>query len=51
MTTYLNDPNDRVDLSAQFSTLPDGTTYLDQYVLDARAKQIRIKTTNFGHTK
>jgi hypothetical protein len=38
-------------LNAQFSTLPDGTSYLDQYVLEARAKQIRIKTTSFGHTK
>jgi len=51
VTTYLNDPNDRVDLNAQFATLPDGTSYLDQYVLEARAKQIRIKTANFGHTK
>ena len=51
VTTYLNDPNDRVDLNAQFSTLPDGTSYLDQYVMEARAKQIRIKTANFGHTK
>jgi hypothetical protein len=51
VTTYLNDPNDRIDLNAQFATLPDGTSYLDQYVLEARAKQIRIKTANFGHTK
>ncbi len=51
VTTYLDDPADRVTLTAQFSTLPDGTNFLEQYVLDASGKQIRIKTVNFGHHK
>ena len=29
--------------------LSDGTNFLEESVLDATAKQIRIKTTNFGH--
>jgi hypothetical protein len=51
VSTYLDDQNDAVSLVANFSNLPDGTNYLEQSILDAKAKQIRIKTTNFGHKK
>jgi hypothetical protein len=46
--TYLHDSNDRVSLDVTFSSLDDGVTYMAESVLNATAKQIQIKTTNFG---
>jgi len=51
VATYLDEPADAVTLVANFSSLADGTSYLEQSVLDAKAKEIQIKTTNFGHKK
>jgi len=51
VTTFLDAPSDRVTLNAQFSTLPDGTNFLEEYELDARGKEIHIKTANFGHSQ
>jgi hypothetical protein len=51
VNTYLDEPSDRVVLNAQFSTLSDGTNFLEEYELDARRKEIHIKTANFGHSK
>lgn len=51
VATYLDDQSDAVSLVANFASLVDGTNYLEQSVLDAKAKQIQIKTTNFGHKK
>lgn len=49
VSTYLDSPGDRVTLEALFSALPGGVNYMEQSVLDAAAKEIQIKTTNFGH--
>jgi hypothetical protein len=51
VATYLDEPKDTVTLNAHFSSLPDGTNFLEESVLDAKAKEIRIKTINFGHRK
>ena len=51
VATYLYDQQDAVNLSARFSSLPDGVNFLEESLLDATAKQIQIKTTNFGHKK
>jgi len=51
VATYLDTPDDAVTLSATFSSLADGTNYLEQSVLKGTAKQIQITTTNFGHHK
>jgi len=51
VATYLDDQKDAVTLVANFSSLADGTNFLEQSVLDAKAKQIQVKTTNFGHKK
>lgn len=51
VNTYLDDPKkDVVTLTNQFAGLPDGTNYLQQTVLDAIGKQIKITTTNQGHS-
>jgi hypothetical protein len=49
--TYLDEPKDTVTMDARFSSLPDGTNFVEQSVLDASAKQIQITTTNFGYQK
>jgi len=51
VNTYLDDPKkDIVTLTNQFASLPDGTNYLQQTVLDATGKQIKITTVNQGHS-
>ncbi len=52
VNTYLDDPkNDVVTLTNRFDSLPDGTNYVQQTVLDAQSKQIRITTTNSNYTR
>jgi hypothetical protein len=49
--SYLDAPEDRVTLTARFSSLPDGASFVEESVLNAAAKEIQVKTTNFGHHK
>ena len=51
VTTYLDTQDDAVTFSANFSSLADGTNYLQESVINGTAKQVQIKTTNFGHHK
>jgi hypothetical protein len=51
VATYLDNAQDQVTLSARFSSLPDGTNFLGETLLDAKSKQIQMKTTNFDHKK
>jgi hypothetical protein len=51
VATYLDEPKDTVTLNASFSSLPDGTNFLDQSVLAATAKQIQVTTVNSGYRK
>jgi hypothetical protein len=52
VATYLDDPvKDVITLSNTFASLPDGTNHLEQTVLDMKAKQIQIKSTNSGYSK
>ena len=37
-------------MTNQFASLPDGTNYVQQTVVNATAKQIQIKTTNSGYS-
>jgi hypothetical protein len=51
VATYLDEPKDTVTLNARFSSLADGTNFLEESVLDASAKAIQITTSNFGYRK
>jgi len=51
VNTYLDDPKDIVTLAVQFASLPDGTNYSQQIVLNATAKQIQVTTTNSNYAK
>lgn len=51
VNTYLDDPkNDIVTMTNRFATLPDGTSYLRQTVVNSNSKQIQITTTNSDYT-
>jgi hypothetical protein len=50
--SYVEKPKeDAVTLAVTFASLPDGTNYVQQTVLDVAAKKVRVKTTNSGHAK
>jgi hypothetical protein len=49
VNTYMDDPKDVVTLASQFASLPDGTNYVQQTVLDATAKKLQVTTTNSNY--
>lgn len=51
VNTYMDDPKDTVTLAVQMASLPDGTNYVQQTVLDATAKQLQVTTTNSNYQK
>jgi hypothetical protein len=51
VNSYLDAPEDVVTLKVVFDTLPGGTNYAAQTVLDATAKQIQIRTTNSNYNR
>ena len=51
VNTYMGEAKDVVTLAVQFGSLPDGTNYAQQTVLDAKAKQLQVTTTNSQYSK
>ena len=51
VNTYLDDPKDVVTLGVKMASLPDGTNYVQQTVLDATAKQLQVTTTNSNYQR
>ena len=51
VNTYMDDPKDKVTLTVQMASLPDGTNYAQQTVLDATAKKLQVTTTNSSYQK
>jgi hypothetical protein len=49
VNTYLGETKDAVTLQVQMASLPDGTNYAQQTVLDATAKQLVVTTTNSNY--
>ena len=49
LATYLGTPEDPVTLDVKFGSLTDGTSYVAQTTLDAKAKNIRVVVQNSGH--
>ena|SRR5215813_10225612 len=49
VNTYMDNPKDVVTLAIQFASLPDGTNYVQQSVLDATAKKLQVTTTNSNY--
>jgi len=51
VNTYMGEAKDAVTLNVSFSTLPDGTNYVEKTVLDATAKQMVVTTLNTNYHK
>jgi hypothetical protein len=49
--TYMGEVKDAVTLQVQMSSLPDGTNYPRQTVLNASAKELTVTTTNSNYQK
>jgi len=49
--TYMGETKDTVTLQVQMASLPDGTNYAQQTVLDATAKKLQVTTTNSNYQK
>jgi hypothetical protein len=49
--TYMGQEKDAVTLRVQMGSLPDGTNYVQQTVLNATAKQLVVTTTNSDYQK
>jgi hypothetical protein len=51
INTYMGQEKDVVTLRVQMGSLPDGTNYAQQTVLDATAKQLVVTTTHSNYQK
>jgi len=51
INTYMGDEKDAVTLKVQMASLPDGTSYEQQTVLNATAKELVVTTTNSNYQK
>lgn len=51
INTYMGEEKDAVTLKVQMGSLPDGTSYEQQTVLDATAKKLVVTTTNSNYQK
>jgi hypothetical protein len=51
VNTYMGEAKDAVTLQVHMASLPDGTNYVQQTVIDAAAKQLVVNTTNSNYQK
>src|SRR5208282_5122040 len=49
VNTYMGDSKDAVTLQVQMASLPDGTNYAQQTILNATAKKLQVTTTNSNY--
>jgi len=51
VNTFMGDAKDKVSLQVHMGSLPDGTNYAQQTVLNASAKELVVTTTNSDYQK
>jgi hypothetical protein len=49
IASYMDDPKDAMNLTVQFSRLPDGTNHVSSVVIDGVSKQLNIATQNSNY--
>jgi hypothetical protein len=51
IASYMNDPKDAMNLTVQFSRLPDGTNHVSNLVIDGVSKQLNValQNSNYQH--
>ena len=51
VATYLDDPQDAVNLAVQFGHLPDGTNHISGVTVEGVSKQLTVVTQNSNYRK
>ena len=51
LDTYMAEGKDKVTLQVQMGSLPDGTSYAQQTVLNSSAKNLSVTTTNSNYQR
>jgi hypothetical protein len=51
INTYMGQSKDAVTLQVQMDTLPDGTSHVQQTIINATAKKLVVTTTNSNYQK
>jgi hypothetical protein len=51
IATYLNDPKDAVNVSVQFSGIPDGPNHVSTETINGVSKQLTIAIQNSNYQK
>jgi hypothetical protein len=51
IATYWTDPSDAMNLSVQFSSLPDGISHVSTVNVDGVSKQLLVATQNSDYRK
>jgi hypothetical protein len=51
VNSYLNDPKDAVNITAQFAQLPDGTNHVATTTIDGVSKQLTVNDQNSNYQK
>ena len=51
IVSYMDDPKDAMNLTVQYSRLPDGTNHISNMVIDGVSKQLNvaIQNSNYQH--
>jgi hypothetical protein len=51
IASYMDDPKDAMNLTVQYSKLPDGTNHIDSMVIDGVSKQLKVavQNSNYAH--
>ena len=47
IASYMDDPKDAMNLTVQYSKLPDGTNHIDSMVIDGVRKQLKRRDQEF----
>ena len=51
VASYMDDPTDAMNLTVQFSSLPDGTSHVSSATINGVSKQLSIATSNSNYRK
>jgi hypothetical protein len=51
INSWMDDPKDAMNLTVEFSKLPDGTNYMSSTTIDGVAKQLTVVVQNANYTK
>jgi hypothetical protein len=51
IASYMDDPKDAVNISAQFARLPDGTNHVSNMLINGVSKELTVNTQNSNYQK